>query len=70
MLYLKLKEIVKTFLQKFNKVLNDDQMGKLLEKSYSHNPLWLVTACEELRVFGDFRTFGDKISELAVDLDG
>jgi len=45
-------------------------MYTLLAKEFSHNPLWLVTACEELRVFGDFRKVEDKIKELAVTLDG
>ena len=44
-------------------------MKKLMEKEFSHNPLWLVTACEELRVFGDFRKVGDKITKLADTLD-
>jgi len=45
-------------------------MATLMGKEFSYNPLWLVTACEELRVFGDFRKVGDKIDQLAVTLDG
>jgi len=45
-------------------------MNTLLEKEFSHNPLWLVTACEELRVFGDFRALEDTVNKLAVTLDG
>jgi len=70
LLYLELKEIVRTYFQKYNKELKEDQMTALMGKEFSHNPLWLVTACEELRVFGDFRKVGDKINKLAVTLDG
>ena len=70
MLCLKLKKIVESYFRKYNKVMNEDQMTALLAKQFSHNPLWLVTACEELRVFGDFRKVGDKIENLAVTLDG
>jgi len=60
---------VKDYFRKFNKELGEEQMKKLMEKEFSHNPLWLVTACEELRVFGDFRKVGDKITKLADTLD-
>jgi len=61
---------VDTFFRKYNKVLNDDQMSTLLDKEFSHNPLWLVTACEEMRVFGDFREVENKFKQLAATLDG
>lgn len=61
---------MEAFLRKYNKVLEEQKMYTLLAKEFSHNPLWLVTACEELRVFGDFRKVEDKIKELAVTLDG
>jgi len=70
MLYLKLKRIVEKFFRKYNKVLSDDHMKTLLDNEFSYNPLWLVTACEELRVFGDFRQLTSKIENLAVTLDG
>jgi len=70
LLCLNLKEIVETFFRKYNKVLDEKQMSMLLKKEFSHNPLWLVTACEEMRVFGDFRKVEDKFNELAVTLDG
>ena len=61
---------METYLRKYNKVLAEKHMRTLLEKKFSHNPLWLVTACEELRVFGDFRALGNTVDKLAVTLDG
>jgi len=69
-LCLKLKRIVEAYFRKYNKELKGKKMTTLLEKEFSHNPLWLVTACEELRVFGDFRKVGDKIEKLPATLDG
>jgi len=45
-------------------------MKTLLGKQFSYNPLWLVTACEELRIFGDFRKVENKLNNLADTLDG
>ncbi len=42
-----------------------DQMISLLTKQSSENPLWLSVACEELRVYGNFRAMTDKINTLA-----
>ncbi len=53
------------YLGKFNKRLDAHQMASLLGKASSDNPLWLSVACEELRVFGEFRKINDKISRLA-----
>ena len=52
------------YLGKFNKKLDMDQIFSLLTKTASENPLWLSIACEELRVFGDFRQVSDKINSL------
>ena len=52
-------------LGKFNKKLDLDQMFDLLTKESSQNPLWLSIACEELRVFGQFREISDKINSIA-----
>ena len=52
-------------LGKFNKKLDLDQMFDLLTKESSQNPLWLSIACEELRVFGQFREISDKINSMA-----
>ncbi len=49
---------------KYNKELHSKQMDALLVKDGSSNPLWLAVACEELRVYGQFRYVGDKIKAL------
>ena len=59
------QEIVTEYLGRFNKKLDEDQMISLLSKDSSENPLWLSVACEELRVFGEFRRINDKINTLA-----
>ena len=59
------QEIVTQYLGRFNKKLDEDQMISLLSKDSSENPLWLSVACEELRVFGEFRRINDKINTLA-----
>lgn len=45
-------------------------MSKLLRKSGSGNPLYLVIACEELRVFGTFEKLTEKISEFPDNIPG
>ena len=60
-----LQEIVNELLGRYNKQLDPDQMSSLLAKQSSANPLWLSIACEELRVFGQFRELSDKINHLA-----
>jgi len=59
------QQIVNELLGRYNKRLDDDQMSSLLAKQSSENPLWLSIACEELRVFGQFRELSDKINHLA-----
>ena len=53
------------YLGKFNKKLDMDQIFSLLCKKSSENPLWLAVACEELRVFGNFRKLSDRVNSLA-----
>ena len=60
-----MQDIVREYLGKFNKKLDEDQMISLLGKQSSENPLWLSVACEELRVYGEFRRINDKINTLA-----
>ena len=52
-------------LGRYNKRLDVDQMNSLLSKESSQNPLWLSIACEELRIFGQFRLISDKINQIA-----
>ena len=59
------QDIIGEYLGKFNKKLDMDQMISLLSKQSSENPLWLSVACEELRVYGNFRAMTDKINTLA-----
>ena len=59
------QQIVNELLGRYNKQLDAEQMSSLLAKQSSENPLWLSIACEELRVFGQFRELSDKINHLA-----
>jgi len=59
------QQIVDELLGRYNKKLDAEQMSSLLTKQSSENPLWLSIACEELRVFGQFRELSDKINHLA-----
>ncbi len=55
-------------LGRYNKRLDKTQKDTLLGKASSANPLWLAMACEELRVFGNFRQVSDKINQLPDEL--
>ena len=46
------------------------QMNILVNKSDAGRPLWLTIACEELRVFGEFRKLTKVIQDLPQDLIG
>jgi len=59
------KEIVEKTLWEFRKKLSDAQMRQLLTKTDSYKPLYLVVACEELRVFGVFEQLSDRIAKMA-----
>ena len=45
-------------------------MNILVNKSDAGRPLWLTIACEELRVFGEFRKLTKVIQDLPQDLIG
>ena len=45
-------------------------MSILVNKADAGRPLWLTIACEELRVFGEFRQLTKTIKELPEDLIG
>ena len=57
--------MIAEYLGKFNKRLDMDQMILLLSKKSSENPLWLSIACEELRIYGQFRQIGSMIDNMA-----
>ena len=50
--------------------LDPTQMNMLVSHSGAELPLWLAIGCEELRVYGDFRTLSKKIELLPNSLEG
>ncbi|ESO87193.1 hypothetical protein LOTGIDRAFT_229331 [Lottia gigantea] len=64
------RDIVRKVLQEYNKQLDQEQMSLLISKDDAGRPLWLSIACEDLRVYGDFRGLTDKIHQLPGDLLG
>uniref|UniRef100_A0A6B2KWF4 NACHT domain-containing protein n=1 Tax=Arcella intermedia TaxID=1963864 RepID=A0A6B2KWF4_9EUKA len=58
-------EIVKQTLWQYRKKLEADQLALLLKKEDSGKPLYLIVACEELRVFGVFEKVKEKILKMA-----
>jgi hypothetical protein len=60
--------MIAEYLGKFNKRLDMDQMILLLSKKSSENPLWLSIACEELRIYGQFRQLSTMINNMADSL--
>lgn len=45
-------------------------MDLLLEKTDSFKPLYLVTACEELRIFGVYEHVTDRIATMSDTVPG
>ncbi|CAG2205124.1 unnamed protein product [Mytilus edulis] len=64
------KNIVCKILAEYNKRLDDEQLEILTDKPDAGRPLWLTVACEELRVFGEFRKLTQKIRDLPIDMTG
>jgi len=68
------QRIVRETLWDYRKRLDErpghDQMGGLLRKRESNNPLYLVVACEELRVFGEFERVSNRIERFPEDVAG
>ena len=68
------RTIVRETLGEYRKRLDErqenDQLGALLGKAGASSPLYLLAACEELRVFGDYEGLGRRISDLPEDLGG
>ncbi len=56
--------MVRGIFAEYKKELDEAQMKALLAKKDSDNPLWLAVACEELRVYGQFKHLTDKIEIL------
>jgi telomerase protein component 1 len=59
------EEIVRTTLWEYRKKLSPDQMTLLLQKKDAYKPLYLIVACEELRVFGVFEKLKERITQMA-----
>eukprot|EP01087_Luapelamoeba_hula_P019113 TRINITY_DN6286_c0_g1_i1.p1 TRINITY_DN6286_c0_g1~~TRINITY_DN6286_c0_g1_i1.p1 ORF type:complete len:2354 (+),score=344.36 TRINITY_DN6286_c0_g1_i1:69-7130(+) len=58
------EEIVTQTLQEYQKKLGAAEMQQLMRKRDASNALYLIVACEELRVFGSFERIKSKIAEL------
>lgn len=66
------RQIIRQILWDYRKRLDErpekDQMGLLLKKGESDNPLYLIVVCEELRVFGEFEKVTERITSLPDDV--
>lgn len=62
------RSLVRQTLWEYRKQLDErpgnDQMGRLLAKAESDNPLYLIVACEELRLFGEFERVTSRVEQL------
>jgi hypothetical protein len=56
--------IVDEFLSRYRKTFDSHQRTNLLRKSGSRNPLYLLTALEELRTLGTYEEISQRIEEL------
>jgi hypothetical protein len=57
-------EIVDRFLKRYRKTLDSDQRNALLGKEDTGNPLYLLTALEELRTLGIYEEITGRIEEM------
>jgi tetratricopeptide (TPR) repeat protein len=57
-------EIVSSLLGSWGRKLDSKQLSLLLARSEAANPLYLRVALEELRLYGDFETLSQRISNL------
>lgn len=64
------KEIIQLFLQRFNKRLDGDQLNLILDSKCAENPLWLYFICEELRIYGDFRSLTKQVQAVTTSVEG
>jgi len=66
-------DLVRQYLWEFRKKLDEtpsnNQMRALSRKIDSGKPLFLVLACEELRIFGSYEQLNNRISKLAGNLN-
>lgn len=59
------KEIIRQTLSQYSKKLDQNQTTLLLGKPDANKPLYLIVACEELRVFGVYEQVTEKIKKMA-----
>ncbi|EDQ90252.1 uncharacterized protein MONBRDRAFT_7351 [Monosiga brevicollis MX1] len=68
------RELVFRTLKRYGKQLDEtpfrNQMGRLLSKRGASSPVYLLAACEELRLAGRFENLDDLIQRLPSQLDG
>ncbi|XP_045195384.2 TPR repeat-containing protein DDB_G0287407-like isoform X2 [Mercenaria mercenaria] len=64
------RDIIQLFLQKFNKRLDNDQLSLILDSKCSESPLWLYLICEELRIYGDFRSLTKHVQAVTTSTEG
>ena len=50
--------------------LDGDQLQLLLDSKCTQSPLWLYLVCEELRVYGDFRTLTKRVKTVSTSVEG
>ncbi|XP_067675837.1 TPR repeat-containing protein DDB_G0287407-like [Haliotis asinina] len=65
-----MRSIAVSYLGKYNKHLDQDQLTALTRDTKVDSPLWMTLVCEELRVFGDFKMVTQKIHSLPDTLNG
>jgi hypothetical protein len=58
------EDIIASYLHRYRKTMTDEQHQKLLAKTDSITPLYLITALEELRTLGTFEEITDRITQL------
>ncbi|XP_060585450.1 NACHT and WD repeat domain-containing protein 2-like [Ruditapes philippinarum] len=63
------KDIIQLFLQRFNKRLDNDQLSLILDSKCSQSPLWLYLICEELRIYGDYRSLTKHVQSVTTSID-
>ena len=63
-----MREILSANRKRLDETAGTDQLSLLLAKREAAVPLWLIVACEELRVFGDFERVTEHIRGLADDV--
>lgn len=64
------QDIVRSFLLRYGKHLDTEQLKMITDSKCSESPLWLYLVCEELRIYGDFRTLTAQVKAVTSTFDG